>query len=105
MDITVNCPGSRDLLIRPCHGAPHQTGKKIANLLFLTCLRKKAECTAKYKPLSTYVHCIGSNSRGCELGRFFIEFKSEFSIFVFASSSLISSPAKIYQVFSSLEKK
>ena len=53
--------------------------------------------------------------QGCELGRFCIEFKFEFSlfyefkfkfefrIFIFASSS--SSPAKIYQVLSSLEKK
>ena len=53
--------------------------------------------------------------QGCELGRFFIEFKFnfdfglfyefefkfEFSIFIFSSSS----PVKVYQVLSSLEKK
>ena len=48
---------------------------------------------------------------GCELAQFFIEFKFEFSLFyqfefsilILASSSL--SPVKMYQVYSSLEKK
>ena len=35
--------------------------------------------------------------QGCDLGQFFIEFKFEFSIFIFA----ISSPVKINDVFSS----